>query len=66
MTKNQTTTVKFVMEKATPGTIRFQEVDDNGTPRKANDGAVVGTLYIRKTALGSEVPQKLTVTIAAE
>lgn len=57
-------TVNFVMNGTTPGTIKFQEVDEHGNAKKANDGAVVGTLYTRKTAWGANVPQKLSVTIS--
>ena len=42
-------TLKFVREKETPGTVRFQEeVKDEDTPK------VVGTLYIRKSSKVSE------------
>lgn len=57
-------TLNFVMAKQTPGTFVFQEVDADGNAKKASDGAVVGSLYTRKTAWGDNVPQKLTVTIS--
>ena len=65
MTKGQSIKVKYAMEKTTPGTVRYMEVDDAGNKRSANDGAVSPTLYIRKTALGDTVPQRLEVTINA-
>jgi len=48
---------KFKMEKETKGTYRYQEETENGQPPK------IGTLYIRKWALGSPIPQNLTVTV---
>lgn len=56
-------TLNFVMAKQTPGTFVFQEVDADGNAKKASDGAVVGSLYTRKTAWGASVPQRLSVTI---
>ncbi len=50
------TTLKFVQEKETKGTVRFKEV---GAP----DEVVVGTLYVKKAALEEPYPEKLTVTI---
>lgn len=45
--------VTFTYEKETKGTFRFKEDGNAG---------VVGTLYVRKTAM-SEAPDKLKVTI---
>lgn len=53
----------FVLEKQTPGAIRFMEVDDAGQKLKTSDGAKIGTIYVRKTALGDTVPQKISVII---
>jgi hypothetical protein len=58
------TTVKFKLEKTTPGAVRYQEVDDSGnklTTRSAK--CVIGSLYIRKLALEGNVPQEMTVDI---
>jgi hypothetical protein len=45
-------TLKFTFKEETKGAVRYQEVDDQGTPRKGdNDEAVVGPLYLRKAAL---------------
>ncbi len=65
MTKGQIITVHYAMEKTTPGTIRYQEVDSKGNPVKA-DAAKAPTLYIKKTALGADIPQKLQVQITAQ
>lgn len=56
-------TAQFQLEKATPGALRFQEVASDGTKISIADGAKIGTLYVRKSALDGEVPQKATVEI---
>lgn len=48
-------TVEFAYSRSTKGTHRFDEVADPGKE-------VVGSLYIKKSAMPTEV-QKLTVTI---
>ena len=56
-------TVQFVLDKTTPGALRYQEVDDKGNPRKRDvEGAVINTLYIRKSSMKGE-PKKLTVIV---
>lgn len=65
MTKNQSLTIHFAMEKETPGTIRYQEVDAKGN-RATGPAVKVGTLYIKKTTLGSDVPARLQVQITAQ
>ena len=56
--------VNFIVEKTTPGAVRFQETDDKGQPLKIGDGAKVGTLYVRKSALGKDIPNNLTVELS--
>mgnify|MGYP007132578188 CR=1 FL=1 len=53
------TTVNFTFERETKGAVRYQEVVPSGDPERR----VIGTLYLRKTALNGTVPQRLTVTI---
>lgn len=65
MGKDQKITVGFKFEKETKGAIRYQEIDGEGNPVTTTDGAKIGTLYLRKTALSNEVPQKLKVEISA-
>lgn len=65
MTKNQKLVLNFAMEKETPGTIRYQEVDGDGNPSKGA-AVKVGTLYIKKATLGSDIPQRLEVQIIAQ
>ena len=47
----------FTLEKETKNTVRYKE---SVGPDAA---AVVGTLYIQKTAAGSPLPQEISVTI---
>lgn len=64
MGKDQATTVTFKFKNETKGAIRYQEIGDDGVERSTGDGAKIGSLYIRKTALnGDGVPQKLKVVI---
>lgn len=66
MTKGTPESINFVFEKETPGAVRFQEVDATGNKVKVEGGAKIGTLYVRKTALNGEVPQKLLVTVTPQ
>jgi len=50
-------TAKFQIRKETKGTYCYEELTENGQPPK------IGSLYIRKWALGNPVPQALTVTV---
>jgi len=65
MTNGASTVVTFALEKETKGAIRYQEVDAQNVPVKAEGGAKIGTLYVRKSALNGEIPQKLKVTLEA-
>ena len=56
VTGEATTVVHFNYEKETPGTYRYREVDDDGNTKTVANGAVIGPLYIRKSAM----PRKLT------
>lgn len=61
-----TLTAKFVIDRETKGAIRYAEIDEDGIV-KDFDAVVIGTLYIRKKALGADVvPQALTVTVETE
>lgn len=54
-------TLTFAFEKETKGAVRFQETDSEGKPAFA---PMVGTLYIRKSAIPNGViPQSVSVTI---
>lgn len=66
MTGKDKTVVLFKLEKTTPGAVRYQEIDSGGAPLKTSDpGCHIGSLYVRKSALGGTVPEKLKVEISA-
>ncbi len=48
----------FTLERETKNTIRYQEQTTGEPP-------AIGTLYIQKWAVGTPVPQTLTVTVEA-
>jgi hypothetical protein len=57
-------TLRFEIERQTPGTVRYKEVPEEDMP------IVVGTLYVKKGALKglksrAEFPEYLEVTIEA-
>lgn len=63
---------KFLMEKETKGAVRYQELypwDHTPTMEEINalsaDSFAVGTLYVRKSALGQAYPKELTMTLEA-
>ena len=51
------TKLTFTLEKETKNTVRFSEDVRKGKP------AVVGTLYIQKSAMGTPFPNTVTVTM---
>lgn len=57
------TVVKMILEKETPGAVRYQEVNDNG--QKVDDAvAMLRQTYIRKLAFnGGAIPKAITITI---
>jgi hypothetical protein len=63
MTGDAKTVVIFSFEKETKGAVRFQETDAAGHPISIADGAKIGTLYVRKSALNGTVPVKLKATL---
>jgi hypothetical protein len=54
-------TMKFLA--ATPGALRFQETDGHGENLSIKNGAKIGTLYIRKSALDGKHPEIIRVTV---
>lgn len=57
--------LSFKLEKETSGALRYQEVNAEGAPLTNADGAKVGTLYVRKTAMPDGAWANLDVTIKA-
>lgn len=60
---HKTFNIEFAIERETKGAVRYNEVDDDGNPISFDEGAVIGTIYLRKSQLGGTVPEKLSVTI---
>jgi hypothetical protein len=58
-------TAHFVKERETKGAIRYQEVVSatDTTPIDVGSGALIGILYIRKSALGGKRPKRLIVRV---
>jgi hypothetical protein len=54
-------TAEFRRVKETKGTFVFAELDEDG--EVATEGYVIGQLYVRKTALKGEAPERLIVTV---
>jgi hypothetical protein len=62
-TEASTVNVTMTLEKETPGAIRYQEVDAKGGVVTMQEGAKIGTLYMRKVAFGKAVPKSISVTV---
>lgn len=56
-------TVNFTLKKETPGAVCYQELVP-GNPNPSMDDMVIGSLYIRKKALGGKVPQAVMVEVS--
>lgn len=58
-------TCLFKLKNETPGALRYEQVDVSGNIFNIGDGALIGTLYLRKSALNGVVPKefKLDLTI---
>lgn len=49
--------VRFIKERETKNTVRYQEQPEAGKP------LVIGTLYVQREALGTPIPDEVTVKI---
>lgn len=57
-------TTKLVLDRETKGAVRYQEMNAQGGSISTDaDGALIGTLYLRKAKLGSTIPKSLSVVI---
>jgi hypothetical protein len=54
-------TIHFKFEKETKGAVRYKEVNEDGS--EIFGEGVIGSLYVRKSALPGKVLDKLTITI---
>jgi len=55
--------VRFQFERSTKGAHRYFEINDRGVQLDMQD-AVIGTLYVRKSAVGNKPAQMLIVEIS--
>lgn len=57
--------IHFILERETKGAVRYMETVDSvsDVPKDIASGAVIGTLYIRKSALAGKIPTRIKVTI---
>jgi hypothetical protein len=54
--------LNFIFERETKGAVRYKEVDGNKQV-VAQPDAVLGTFYIRKSALNGTIPKGYKVTL---
>jgi hypothetical protein len=54
MTETKTIVCKFTHKKETPGAHQYKEIDDDYK---------IGSIYLRKTALGGDTPTEITATV---
>jgi hypothetical protein len=53
--------LSFKLRNETKGAVRYEEVDDNGSKKLEN--YVVGTMYVRKSAIVAPWPRELEIQI---
>lgn len=58
--------VRFAFERSTKGAHRYQEIDAKGNVIDKLEDTVIGTLYIRKSALGDTPTTNLEVNIVGK
>lgn len=59
-----TKTVVLFLQKTTKGAAMYQQVDGKGQPMEMKDNdAVFPTVYMRKLALGEQIPNTVTITV---
>jgi hypothetical protein len=70
MSKEKQTSVtlhaNFIFERETKGAVRYMEVNDKGEKLEMTDGALIGTVYLRKAKLPTSFPQKLSLVITGD
>lgn len=62
----KTVVCHFRFKNATPGALRYEQVNEKGEVYSIANGALIGTLYLRKSAMGSSEPKTLTVPVTFE
>lgn len=64
MTNNKVFSRTMVLQYDTKGAVRYQELADDGRELRQKDpGCLIGTLYVRKSALNGSIPKSLILTI---
>lgn len=53
----------FVIEKETKGAVQYKECKADGSMRSVSEGAAIGTLYLRKSALEGRIPKTIQVEL---
>lgn len=57
-------TATFALERQTKGAVLYKEIDPQSGAPKSMGNAVIGSLYVRKSSIGSEpIPQYIEVTV---
>lgn len=60
-------TANFILVKETKGALRYEQVDDAGKKVEIEDGASIGTLYVRKSAFpAGHTPERLAIEVLAQ
>jgi hypothetical protein len=59
----KTVTAYFKLERETKNAARYFETAKANADEPADDAAKVGTLYVRKSAFGGDLPPRLVVKI---
>ncbi len=54
--------IRFTLEKTTRGAVRYAELNDRGE-RVDQAESVIGTVYLRKSALAGDEPKEITITV---
>jgi hypothetical protein len=57
--------VTMALQRRTKGAVLYREVDGNNNP-VPQDEAVIRNIYVRKTALDGNAPERLNVVISDE
>jgi hypothetical protein len=59
-----TVSVKMRLNKTTPGSVQYVELDDAGNPIANPTEGKFGGIYVRKTTLGGVTPNEILVSVS--
>ena len=57
--------IYFKIVKQTPGAVQYKELNKDGQQATVAE-STIGTLYLRKSALGVNIPEDVTVELTLE